>query len=129
MKIADFDRLKTEDWFPMLVFVSLAIAILTVLSLILIAPRTRTRLRPRTTDQGPSPTSNSPIKLLGPRTESDITGKFSVCDFSPRTESDIKRTLSNAQTTDRVRGPSPSLWSDAPSNSPLVFYFDTTPTY
>ncbi|KAL4582258.1 hypothetical protein LXL04_006802 [Taraxacum kok-saghyz] len=30
---------------------------------------------PRTTDHGSSPTSNSPIKRLGPRTESDITGK------------------------------------------------------
>ncbi|KAL4591061.1 hypothetical protein LXL04_004009 [Taraxacum kok-saghyz] len=52
----------------------------------------------QTTDHGPSPTSNSPIKRLGPRTESDITGKFSVCDFSPRTGSDAK-----SQTTDRVR--------------------------
>ncbi|KAL4554042.1 hypothetical protein LXL04_039842 [Taraxacum kok-saghyz] len=76
-------------------------------------------LRPRTTDHGPSPTSNSPIKRLGPRTESDITGKFSVCDFSPRTGSDAK-----SQTTDRVRhqtdtikrtdhGPSP--WSESES--------------
>ncbi|KAL4589973.1 hypothetical protein LXL04_002886 [Taraxacum kok-saghyz] len=35
----------------------------------------RTRTRTQTTDHGPSPTSNSPIKCLGPRTESDITGK------------------------------------------------------
>ncbi|KAL4569989.1 hypothetical protein LXL04_025638 [Taraxacum kok-saghyz] len=48
-------------------------------------------LRPRTTDHGPSPTSNSPIKRLGPRTESDITDKFSVCDFYTRTESEAKR--------------------------------------
>ncbi|KAL4577747.1 hypothetical protein LXL04_013860 [Taraxacum kok-saghyz] len=35
----------------------------------------RTRTRTQTTDHGPSPTSNSPIKRLGPRTESDNTGK------------------------------------------------------
>ncbi|KAL4562210.1 hypothetical protein LXL04_034408 [Taraxacum kok-saghyz] len=53
---------------------------------------------------------------------------FSVCDFFWRTESEakgrtesvvrVRRTLSNAQTTDRVRGPSLSLWSDTLANSP-----------
>ncbi|KAL4585116.1 hypothetical protein LXL04_009731 [Taraxacum kok-saghyz] len=78
-------------------------------------PRTESDIRPRT-------------KHLGLRTESDIRGQFSVCDFFGRTESDaksrtesvvrVRRTLSNAQTTDRVRGPSLSLQSEPYANSP-----------
>ncbi|KAL4581709.1 hypothetical protein LXL04_006236 [Taraxacum kok-saghyz] len=66
-----------------------------------IRPRTESDIRPRT-------------KHLGLRTESDIRGKFPVCDFFGRTESEAKgrtesvvcslTTLSNARTTDRVRG-------------------------
>ncbi|KAL4558758.1 hypothetical protein LXL04_036960 [Taraxacum kok-saghyz] len=73
------------------------------------------RLLPNTSDSGPSPTSEA---------------NFSVCDYIGRTESEakgrtesvvrVRRTLSNAQTTDRVRGPSPSLWSETLANSPLV---------
>ncbi|KAL4588316.1 hypothetical protein LXL04_001200 [Taraxacum kok-saghyz] len=71
------------------------------------------RLLPNTSDSGPSPTSEA---------------NFSVCDYIGRTESEakgrtesvvrVRRTLSNAQTTDRVRGPSPSLWSETLANSP-----------
>ncbi|KAL4556256.1 hypothetical protein LXL04_038902 [Taraxacum kok-saghyz] len=75
-------------------------------------PRTTDRVRhqrllPNTSDSGPSPTSEA---------------NFSVCDFFGRTESEakgrtesvvrVRRTLSNAQTTDRVRGPSLSLQSE-----------------
>ncbi|KAL4557029.1 hypothetical protein LXL04_035199 [Taraxacum kok-saghyz] len=81
-------------------------------------PRTTDRVRHQTrlsnaSDHGPSPTSEA---------------YFSVCDFFGRTESEakgrtesvvrVRRTLSNAQTTDRVRGPSLSLWSDTLANSP-----------
>ncbi|KAL4558101.1 hypothetical protein LXL04_036297 [Taraxacum kok-saghyz] len=94
----------------------------------LLCSRTRTRLRPRTTDRvrhqtllsnasdnGPSPTS-----LANSRSVTFHHRPGPTQNHRPRTESDIKRTLSNARTTDRVRGLSPSLWSDAPSNSPLI---------
>ncbi|KAL4567050.1 hypothetical protein LXL04_022621 [Taraxacum kok-saghyz] len=58
-------------------------------------------LRPRTTDHGPSPTSQSPIKRLGPRTESDIRGNFFSLQFFWADRVRGKR-------SDRVRGPSPS---------------------
>ena len=58
-------------------------------------------LRPRTTDHGPSPTSQSPIKRLGPRTESDIRGNFFSLRFFWADRVRGKR-------SDRVRGPSPS---------------------
>ncbi|KAL4589238.1 hypothetical protein LXL04_002144 [Taraxacum kok-saghyz] len=58
-------------------------------------------LRPRTTDHGPSPTSQSPIKRLGPRTESDIRGNFFSLRFFWADRVRGKR-------SDRVRGPIPS---------------------
>ncbi|KAL4560512.1 hypothetical protein LXL04_032664 [Taraxacum kok-saghyz] len=76
------------------------------------------RLLPNASDSGPSPTSEA---------------TFSVCDYIGRTGSEakgrtesvvrVRRTLSNAQTTDRVRGPSPNLWSETFANSPYFDYY------
>ncbi|KAL4574350.1 hypothetical protein LXL04_021179 [Taraxacum kok-saghyz] len=88
------------------------------------------RVRHQTTDRVRHQNTNqTPRTDIRPRTESEITGKNSVCDFFGRTESEakrrtesgvrVRRPLSNAQTTDRVRGPSLGLWSDLLANSPL----------
>ncbi|KAL4570318.1 hypothetical protein LXL04_025970 [Taraxacum kok-saghyz] len=87
------------------------------------------RVRHQTTDRvRHQNTDQTPRTDIRPRTESEITGKNSVCDFFGRTESEakrrtesgvrVRRPLSNAQTTDRVRGPSLSLWSELISNTP-----------
>ncbi|KAL4583373.1 hypothetical protein LXL04_007944 [Taraxacum kok-saghyz] len=70
------------------------------------------------TKSGPSPTSNSPTKRTNQRPSPTSKAKSESATFQSgpsltqnhrlRTESDIKRTLSNAQTPDRIRGPSPS---------------------
>ncbi|KAL4566049.1 hypothetical protein LXL04_030159 [Taraxacum kok-saghyz] len=92
--------------------------------------QTTDRVRHQTTDRVRHQNTNqTPRTDIRPRTESEITGKNSVCDFFGRTESEakrrtesgvrVRRPLSNAQTTDRVRGPSLGLWSDLLANSPL----------
>ncbi|KAL4569167.1 hypothetical protein LXL04_024801 [Taraxacum kok-saghyz] len=92
--------------------------------------QTTDRVRHQTTDRVQHQnTDQTPRTDIRPRTESEIIGKNSVCDFFGRTESEakrrtdsgvrVRRPLSNAQTTDRVRGPSLSLWSELISNTPL----------
>ncbi|KAL4579212.1 hypothetical protein LXL04_015350 [Taraxacum kok-saghyz] len=91
--------------------------------------QTTDRVRHQTTDRvRHQNTDQTPRTDIRPRTESEITGKNSVCDFFGWTESEakrrtesgvrVRRPLSNAQTTDRVRGPSLSLWSELISNTP-----------
>ncbi|KAL4575824.1 hypothetical protein LXL04_011911 [Taraxacum kok-saghyz] len=87
-------------------------------------------LRPRTTDRVRHHNLLSNASDHGPSPTSEATS--SVCDFFGRTESEVKgrtesvvrvrRPLSNAQTTDRVRGLSLSLWSEIFANSPLGYF-------
>ncbi|KAL4567120.1 hypothetical protein LXL04_022694 [Taraxacum kok-saghyz] len=77
--------------------------------------QTTDRVRHQTTDRvRHQNTDQTPRTDIRPRTESEITGKNSVCDFFGRTESEakrrtesgvrVRRPLSNAQTTDRIFG-------------------------
>ncbi|KAL4585206.1 hypothetical protein LXL04_009821 [Taraxacum kok-saghyz] len=86
--------------------------------------QTTDRVRHQTTDRVRHQNTNqTPRTDIRPRTESEITGKNSVCDFFGRTESEakrrtesgvrVRRPLSNAQTTDRVRGLSLGTRPDA----------------